>query len=204
MLPFSNAADNNKDAILEKLLTVFSGTRHVLEIGSGTGQHAVHFAPRLPHLVWQPSDLSPNLGGLTARLTAAAIQNINQPLEIDVASPNWPFPAAFAPDAIDAIYTANSLHIMSMAHVEAFFERVGETLGNGGVLCVYGPVRYDGAFTTQSNETFDAQLKVRNPASGIRDFEILDRLANAFGLCLTHDHAMPANNQLLVWKRCGS
>lgn len=201
MLPFSNAADNNKDAILEELVVAFSDARHVLEIGSGTGQHAVHFAPRLPHLVWQPSDLAPNLDGVNARLAEVAIPNLKQPLEIDVANPPWPLPAASAPNAIDGIYTANSLHIMSMAHVEAFFERTGETLAAGGVLCVYGPVKYEGAFTTSSNEAFDAQLKTWDPISGVRDFEVLDSLANAIGLSLTRDHAMPANNQLLVWKR---
>lgn len=204
VLPFSKAADNNKTVILEWLTEAFASSRHVLEIGSGTGQHAVHFAGQLPHLIWQTSDLGPNLDGISARLKEEGPANALAPLELDVASAPWPLPAMISPDAIDGIFTANTLHIMSMAHVECFFERVGEVLKTGGTLCVYGPMKYGGAFTTPSNEAFDAQLKSWDQVSGIRDFEVLDGLAQNIGLELAHDHAMPANNQLLIWTRTGS
>jgi len=201
LLPFSKAADNNKTAILEKLKGAFSASRHILEIGSGTGQHAVYFASHLPYLTWQTSDLAANLDGIRARLEVDGPANALLPLELDVAIGPWSLQETNTPDAIDGIFTANTLHIMSIAHVEAFFARVGEVLKPGGVVCIYGPMKYGGAFTTPSNEAFDLQLKSWNPVSGIRDFEVLDSFARAIGLELSHDHAMPANNQLVVWNR---
>jgi cyclopropane fatty-acyl-phospholipid synthase-like methyltransferase len=201
MLPFSPAADRNKDVILEKLTGVFRNNRRILEIGSGNGQHAVHVTNALPHLVWQCSDLEENVAGISARLDAEGNERTPAPLVIDVATPPRPVPAADSPDAFDGLFTANTLHIMSFAHVEAFFARTGELLGQGGLLCVYGPLKYGGRFTSESNEAFDAQLKSWNPVSGIRDFEALDDLADKAGLSFETDHPMPANNQLVVWQR---
>lgn len=201
MLPFAPSAERNKDAILAAVGPYLAGCRHVLEIGSGTGQHAVHMTQALPHLVWQCSDLPGAVAGIAARLESEGNARTPPPLALDVAAPPWPLPASDAPDALDAVFTANTLHIMSFAHVGQLFARVGEVLAPGGVCCVYGPMKYDGAFTTQSNAAFDAQLKDGNPESGIRDFEALDALAKNEGLALADDMAMPANNRLIVWRR---
>lgn len=203
MLPFAPSAERNKDAILAALRPRLAHRRRVLEIGSGTGQHAVHMTAALPQLVWQCSELPGAALGVAARLEAEGTERTPPPLALDVAAPPWPLPAAEAPDAFDAIFTANTLHIMSFAHVGQFFARVGEVLAPGGLCCVYGPMKYGGAFTTRSNAEFDAQLRARDPLSGIRDFEALDELAQAQGLTLLEDLAMPANNQLLIWRRTG-
>ncbi|MBO6755419.1 MAG: DUF938 domain-containing protein [Roseibium sp.] len=201
MRPFNPAADRNKAVILERLVTVFAPMRRVLEIGSGTGQHAVHFAASLPHLQWQPSDLARTIADMDLWLSEANLPNVAEPLSLDVTNGPWPLPEPNSANAFDGIYTANTLHIISKAHVAAFFVRVGEILKPGGRLVVYGPFKYDGTFTTPSNEAFDGQLKTRDPVSGIRDFEWVDEMARAEGLEIFQDHAMPANNQLLVWER---
>lgn len=203
MLPFAPSAERNKDAILAALRPHLAHCRRVLEIGSGTGQHAVHMTAALPQLVWQCSELPGAIPGIVARLESEGTARTPPPLALDVAAPPWPLPAADAPDAFDAIFTANTLHIMSFAHVGQFFARVGEVLAPGGLCCVYGPMKYGGSFTTRSNAEFDAQLRARDPLSGIRDFEALDELAQAQGLTLLDDLAMPANNQLLIWRRAG-
>lgn len=173
----------------------FARARRVLEIGSGTGQHAVFFARALPHLLWQPSDRTEWLATLRARIAGEGPANLAAPIELDVSMAPWPIVSA------DAIFSANTLHIMAWHDVEAFFAGAGRTLAEGAhrTLAVYGPFKYRGAFTTPSNAAFDASLKARNPASGIRDFEAVDALARARGFALSADHAMPANNQLLVW-----
>ena len=192
-LPFSEACERNKGPILEVLRAAFAPCRAVLEIGAGTGQHAVHFASHLTHLAWQPTDRAEYLAGLAARVAAEGPGNLRAPFEFDVARP-VPLPGTF-----DAIFSANTLHIMSWPEVEAFFAFAGRALGPGGTLAVYGPFRYRGRFTTESNEHFDRALRERDPASGIRDFEAVDALAAAQGFVLTADYAMPANNQLIVW-----
>ncbi|MEP0235392.1 DUF938 domain-containing protein [Roseibium sp.] len=203
MLPFSAAAENNKRPILEKLKDAFSEATRVLEIASGTGQHAVFFAENLPHLDWRPSDLDEHLPAIDQRIVQAdaELANLLAPIELDMSDLPWPVSASDYEDAYDGIYSANSLHIVSWDLVETFFEGVGETLAPGGVLCIYGPFKYEGAFTTPSNETFDKSLRDRNAESGIRDFEAVNELAEKVGLKLAADHPMPANNQLLVWKR---
>jgi SAM-dependent methyltransferase len=203
VIPFAPSAERNKDAILAALRPHLAHRRRVLEIGSGTGQHAVHMTQALPQLVWQCSDLPGAIPGIAARLEAEGTERTPPPLTLDVAAPPWPLPAAEAPDAFDAIFTANTLHIMSFAHIGQFFARIGEILAPGGLCCVYGPMKYGGAFTTESNAEFDRQLRARDPQSGIRDFEALDALAQAQGLVLLEDIAMPANNQLLIWRRTG-
>jgi cyclopropane fatty-acyl-phospholipid synthase-like methyltransferase len=201
MLTSSEACERNKGPILDVLRLEFAASHRVLEIGSGTGQHAVHFATHLPHLTWQPSELQENLPQLIERLRVEGAANLAAPIALDVREEPWPGVAA------DAIFSANTLHIMSWADVQQFFRGAGAVLsgalaaGNDAVLCVYGPFRYDGRHTSASNAEFDAYLKARDPRSGIRDFEALERLAQAQGLELAADHAMPANNRTLVWRR---
>ena len=196
MLPFSEACERNKDPILAVLREAFEGASQVLEVGSGTGQHAVHFARHLPWLAWQPTDRRDHLPALAARIREEGPANLLAPLELDVLSPG-PLRAA----RTDAVFSANTLHIMSWEAVEAFLGLVGQVLHPGGVLAIYGPFRYAGRFTSDSNAEFDAWLRDRDPGSGIRDAQDVDRLAAAQGFTLTADHAMPANNQLRVWRR---
>lgn len=194
MLAFSDACERNKDPILKILTVAFAGSRRVLEIGSGTGQHAVHFARHLPHLAWQPTDMDENLPGLAQRVRLEGPPNLLAPLELDVRGARWPA------GPFDAVFSANTLHIMDWESVRHFFRGVGAML-SAGVLCVYGPFRYGGRYTTESNAAFDRTLRARDPASGLRDFEAVNELAAEQGLALTADHAMPANNQTLVWKK---
>jgi SAM-dependent methyltransferase len=195
LLPYSDACERNKGPILEVLRTAFAGCRRVVEIGSGTGQHAVHFARHLTHLQWQPTDRAEHLPGLAARIVAEGPPNLASPVELDVLQQPWPAVRG------DAVFTANTLHIMSWPAVEALFRGLPGVLEPGGVLAVYGPFKYGGRFTTDSNAAFDAMLRERDPQSGLRDFEAVNALAEALGLALVADHAMPANNQLLVWRR---
>jgi SAM-dependent methyltransferase len=194
MLPFSEACERNKEPILGVLGESFAELSTVLEIGSGTGQHAVHFARRLPHLDWQPTDRVENLPALAARVALDGPPNLRSPVELDVTWLSWPFVAA------DAVFSANTLHIMSWDEVQSFFAGVGRTLGRGGLLAVYGPFRYAGCYTSASNEAFDHSLRERHPQGGIRDFEAVHELAVAEGLRLIADNPMPANNQLLLWQ----
>ena len=200
-LPFSEACERNKGPILEVLrrwLGESSGL--VVEIGSGTGQHAVHFARHLQQLSWQPTETPGNLAGLNARVGVEGPCNLLPPLELDVVQHDWPCVA----DGADAVFTANTLHIMSWPEVQALFRGVGRVLRDEGLLIVYGPFRYGGQYTSYSNASFDEALRSRDPASGIRDFEALDALAVQQGLSLVADEAMPANNQTLVWRKTGA
>jgi SAM-dependent methyltransferase len=194
-LPFSAASERNKDPILKILGDAFRECREVLEIGSGTGQHAVYFARNLSHLIWQPTDLAESIPGLKARIEVEGPSNLKMPIVLDVRSDPWPV------ESVDGVFSANTLHIMNWDCVGHFFRGVGQVLKPGGTLCVYGPFRYEGRFTTDSNAAFDRDLKARDPASGIRDFEAVNALAAKQGLKLIADHAMPANNQTLVWRR---
>jgi SAM-dependent methyltransferase len=198
-LPFSEACERNKDPILEVLAHWLRKTAGiVLEIGSGTGQHAVHFARHLPHLSWQPTEQLENLTMLAARIAVEGPANLLAPVELDVGTARWPCDA----DSVDAVFTANTLHIMSWPLVQGLLQGVGRVLRDDGVLVTYGPFRYGGQFTSHSNHAFDEMLRQRDPASGIRDFEAVDALAVAQGMRLVEDCAMPANNQTLVWRRC--
>lgn len=195
--PYAPSCDRNRDPILQVLQRQFAGRRRVLEIGSGTGQHAVYFAAALPQLTWQCSERAEHLPGIAQWLEAAALPNTPPALALDVREGPWPR------DGYDAVFTANTLHIMGWDAVQAFFAGVGPLLANSadGVLAVYGPFNDGGAFTSDSNRAFDAWLKARDPASGIRDAEAVDALAQAQGLVLQEDVAMPANNRCLVWRR---
>ena len=195
MKPFSEASENNREPILAILHQAFAQVRTVLEIGSGTGQHAVHFARNLPNLSWQTSDLAENHAGIFQWLEEAALANAHPPLLLDVNVQPWPV----AP--VEGVFTANTLHIISWPEVLKLLEGVGQVLLPGGVLCVYGPFNYAGQFTAPSNERFDAWLKARDPASGVRDFEALCAVAEQQGLLLEMDHPMPVNNRTLVFRK---
>lgn len=194
-LPFSQACENNKGPILDVLRRHLQTSATLLEIGGGTGQHAVHFASEFPTLHWQSSDVPENVAQLNLRIGVAGLPNLPLALPLDVNETCWPG------EIVDAIFSANSLHIMSQNSVRNFFSGVGRCLQSGGLLLVYGPFKYNGSFTTESNAQFECWLKGRNPESGVRDFEWVNELATAQGLDLLEDNGMPANNQLLVWKR---
>ncbi|MBX3663572.1 MAG: DUF938 domain-containing protein [Burkholderiales bacterium] len=193
--PWSEACERNRGPILEVLREAFAGATRVLEIGAGTGQHAVFFAAALPHLEWQPSDRPEHLPGIAAWREHEGSSNLRPPLALDVDDARWPV------GSCDALFSANTLHIMGWPSVENFFRGAGRVLQPGGVLAVYGPFRYGGRHTAPSNAQFDAYLRARDPQSGIRDFEAVDALAAAQGFKLTGDHAMPANNRTLLWRR---
>lgn len=195
MLAVSEACERNKGPILAVLEGELAASRSVLEIGSGTGQHAVHFARHLPHLSWQPTEVGAELGPLAERIRLEGTPNLRPAMALDVRVHPWPV------GRVEAVFSANTLHIMAWDAVEHFFRGIGTVLAVAGVLCVYGPFRYRGAYTSASNAEFDRFLRRRDPSSGIRDFEALERLAAAVGLELAADHAMPANNQTLVWRR---
>ena len=194
-LPYSEACERNRHSILGVLRTAFADRHRVLEIGAGTGQHAVHFARHLPWLAWLPTDRREYLAGLAARVASEGPPNLAPPVELDVLAAPWPRFES------DAAFSANTLHIMSWRAVQSLFAGVGSMLPAGGVLAVYGPFHYGGRATSDSNAAFDAMLRERDPGSGVRDFEAVDALAQAAGLALQADHAMPANNRLLVWRR---
>ncbi|MDO6442207.1 DUF938 domain-containing protein [Marinobacter sp. 2_MG-2023] len=194
--PFSQACENNKQVILEKLATVFSQPGTVLEIGTGTGQHAVHFAGNLSHLTWQPSDHPSNYQLCEPWLTEARLPNINKPLALDVSVEEWQLPR------INGVFSANTSHIMSWPEVEAMFRGVSANLQPNEAFCLYGPFNYNGQFTSASNQQFDAHLRQQNPAMGIRDMNDLKRISNENKLFLESDFEMPANNRLLVWRKC--
>jgi len=193
--PFSESCVQNRDPILAVLSNAFADRRHVLEIGSGTGQHAVDFSAAMPHLRWQTSDVVAHHAGIQMWLDEAALPNVLPPIELDVRQQAW------HAGRYDAIFSANTLHIMGWPEVELFFEGVGQILEPAGVLAVYGPFNYNGAFTSESNARFDVWLKSRDPVSGVRDFEAVNALAQAQDLILQQDIAMPANNRTLVWRR---
>jgi SAM-dependent methyltransferase len=194
MFTVSEACERNKGPILAVLRQELEGCRRVLEVGSGTGQHAVYFTAALAQLLWQPSELAENLPALAERKRLEGGTNLRPPLVLDVQSDPWPV----AP--VEAVFTANTLHIMGWSAVREFFRGAAAVLEPPGVLCVYGPFRFAGTHTSASNAAFDDYLRARDPLSGVRDFEALDALAQAHGLAFTANHAMPANNRTLVWR----
>ena len=193
--PFSQACDNNQQAILAILERVFAQAQQVLEIGSGTGQHASYFAPRLPQLIWQTSDQAEYHPGINAWLDDASATNLRRPLVLNVDMPEWPIAK------VDAVFSANTCHIMGWASVVNMFSHLADVLTAGGTLAIYGPFNYEGEFTSPSNANFDQWLKQRGAQQGIRDFEAVNKLASAAGMTLLEDNAMPANNRLLVWRK---
>ncbi len=195
MKPFAESCEQNKDPILEVLSEQLEGASRVLEIASGTGQHAVYFARHLPHLHWQTSDVPENHDGIQQWIDEAGLANLAPPLELDVSQADWP------ELEVDAVFSANSVHIMSWFCVEKMFAGVARVLKTQGFLCLYGPFNYNGRFTSKSNVEFDRWLRARDPQSGIRDFEKLLELGRQHELRLVHDYEMPANNRLLVWQK---
>ena len=194
MKQYSAACDQNKDPILKVIKPLLLNAKSVLEVGSGTGQHCVYFAKELPHLTWQASDQSMYLPSVSAWIDDAKLTNTPKALKLNV-DLDWP------EDKYQAIYSANTVHIMSWEMVLNFFKGVGQVLDKGGVFILYGPFNYQGQYTSQSNANFDLLLKDNNPLSAIRDFEALNQLAQKVGLSLVNDFAMPANNRILCWEK---
>ena len=198
--PYSAASERNREPILAVLREHVADRRRVLEIGSGTGQHAVHFAGALPHLTWQTSDLPENHEGIGLWLDEAALPNVLPPLALDVRGP-WPPLSPPRQRGYDAVFTANTLHIMSWPEVEALFAGLPAVLGDDAKLAIYGPFNYGGEFTSPSNAQFNVTLKGWGAHMAIRDFEKVDALARGIGFKLIEDRGMPANNRCLVWGR---
>ena len=194
-IAFSSAAERNQQPILEHLQTLFPQQGTVLEIGSGTGQHAVFFTANMPGLSWQPSDRLENLAGLENRFSAEANERILPLLQLDVLHDPWP-ECAYA-----GAYSANTAHIMSWDAVVAMFTGVAIHLQSGARFCLYGPFNIDNCFTSESNAQFDAGLRAKDPQMGIRDMAAIESLANLHQMQLEHKLAMPANNLILVFKR---
>jgi SAM-dependent methyltransferase len=190
--PYAESAEQNKHVIYDVIKPYLNGD--VLEIGSGTGQHAVFFASQSPTVSWQASDLKPSLPGIEAWIEESGRGNLLAPIALDVLG-DWPG------RVYDMVYSANCFHIMSESAVIACIAGVGRCLRAGGVFAVYGPFNYQGRYTSESNARFDGMLRSRDPASGIRDFEWLDGLARSAGLELAADVPMPANNRILIWQK---
>jgi len=193
-LPFSQACENNKSPILERLSRVFDEPGTVLEVGTGTGQHAVHFAKALPHVRWQPSDHPNAVDTCRPRLALASLPNLQPVIALDVATVPWP--------VLDFTwaYSANTAHIMAWHEVEQMFRQIGERLPENGAFCLYGPFNHQGRFSSESNRQFDQHLRARARHMGIRDQDDVQALAKSVGLSLSDNHAMPANNRLLVFR----
>lgn len=195
MKPFSNSSERNQAEICSALEDLLEDKKHVLEIGSGTGQHAVYFAERLPHIIWQTSDQDENHDGIQQWLDEANLENTRPPVSLDVSQKQWP------DIQCDCLYSANVVHIVSWENVVDYFDNGAKLLPENGLFILYGPFNYEGQFTSQSNADFDEWLKSENAQSGIRDFEALDELANRNALFLKHDIVMAANNRILCWEK---
>jgi cyclopropane fatty-acyl-phospholipid synthase-like methyltransferase len=191
---FSEACERNREPILAVLETALADKKKVLEIGSGTGQHAVYFARHLPHLSWQTSDLQNNHASIAAWQEEAGLSNVLPPFELNVGG-EWP------EQAFDAVFTANTCHIMAWPEVVAMFAGVSRALAVGGLFILYGPFNYGGQFTSPSNQRFNEYLLAQAPHMGIRDFEEIQRLAEKEHMTLLSDHEMPANNRLLIFSK---
>jgi cyclopropane fatty-acyl-phospholipid synthase-like methyltransferase len=191
--PFSESCVQNRVPIQQVLQQYVDARKTVLEIGSGTGQHAVYFAEAFPQLLWQTSDLAEHHAGIQAWLTDSQLPNVLPPLHLDCLG-DWP------QQQFDLLYTANTLHIMSQRAVEAMFASIGDCMHTHSILLIYGPFNYQNQYTSESSARFDNWLKQRDPQSGIKNFEWVQDIAAKSGLECIQDHAMPANNRVLVWK----
>jgi SAM-dependent methyltransferase len=190
---FAPSFEGNKDYILPVLREVLPSRGLVLEAGSGTGQHAAFFAAHFPRLDWQPTDLAANLPSIAAWREEAALPNLRAPLELDLLSERWPVGSA------QAVVCINTVHIVAWPGVENLFAGAGRVLEPGGVMYVYGAYRYSTRPLEPSNEKFDEWLKARDPASGVRDFEAVNVLAERNCLRLREDRAMHGNNRSIWW-----
>ena len=192
--PVSEACFRNQKPIAEALISYLSEVEFLLEIGSGTGQHAVYCAARLPHIRWQPSDLLAAHQGMNMWLNEANLPNILPPLVLDVEQ-LWPI------EQVDAIFTANTIHYVPWKTVVALFEGAARILSSDGLLLIYGPFNEHGQFTSEGNASLDAWVKSSvNPQAGIKDLDQLKMLAAKLGLQLKDNREMPANNRLLVFR----
>ena len=195
MKPYSESCDENREPILSVIAPLLQDCSSVLEIGSGTGQHAVYFAEKLPHLIWHTSDCIEYHGGINSWLDEAGLENTRAPVELNVSTSRWPR------QQFDAVFSANTAHIMHWPDVVAMFAGVGSILPAGGRFLLYGPFNYNNRYTSTSNARFDDWLKSRDPRSGIRNFEDLDRLSREAGMQLREDFSMPVNNRILYWEK---
>lgn len=193
--PYSESCDQNRDHILSIISPLFSSCKNVLEIGSGTGQHAIYFAERMPQLKWYTSDCQDYHAGINSWLSESGLKNIEKPFELNVSTSKWPTMN------VDAIFTANSVHIMSNEDVTNLIKGVGALLKSKGSFVIYGPFNYKGKYTSESNQRFDQWLKERNPLSCIKHFEEMVEQANNNGMSLSTDYEMPANNRILHFTR---
>lgn len=204
--PFSESCEQNKDAILAVLIKAFANSKHIIEIGSGTGQHAAYFGKKMPHLHWQSSDVLENHAGINAwinettlnktKLNETTLPNIFSPIDLNVSNCAW-----HELNMYDGVFSANTVHIMHWNNVVDMFAGIEKILLANGIFCLYGPFNYHKNYTSPSNEQFDKWLKSRDPKSGIKDFEALNELAIATHLKLLDDIEMPENNRILLWEK---
>jgi len=195
MKQHSPSCERNKEPILAVFREIFTVPGLVLEIGSGSGQHAVHFARGLPHMEWQPTDTAENLPSISAWRAEAGLPNLREPLVLDLFADDWPV------KEVQAVVCINTIHIVSWSGVERLFSGAGRILLPGATMYVYGPYRYADRPLEPSNEDFDRWLKARDPVSGVRLFKDVNRLAEQNGFVLAGDRAMPANNRSIWWQR---
>ena len=193
--PYSPAVDRNKGPIFEVLKEYLMDGNNLLEIGSGTGQHAVFFAEKFPGLTWVTTDVRENLAGIKEWINEANLKNIKGPEELKIGTDDFP------QKPFDYVFTANTLHIMSWKEGKTLFKLLGKRLREGSLTFFYGPFNKEGKYTSQGNEEFDRSLKERDPRSGIRNFEDVVKAMKSFGFKLLKDHEMPSNNRLLVFER---
>lgn len=205
-LPFSQACENNKKPILKVLKQELDDYHYVFEVGSGTGQHSVYFAPRLSHLQWQTSDVINNHRVIKGWHNKYSAPNLYAPLAFDLTTDDIPKPLDYKGSQkgnlpYDSIFTANTLHIIDWRLVERLFELVGGALPINGKFIIYGPFNKNGEYSSNSNRQFDKQLREWDASSGIRDKEDVVALAKQHQLTLEKQYKMPANNEILVFRR---
>ncbi|WP_296405949.1 DUF938 domain-containing protein [Psychrobacter sp.] len=205
-LPFSQACENNKKLILEVLNQELLDYHHVFEVGSGTGQHSIYFAPRLPHLQWQTSDVINNHRVILGWYNKYPASNLHAPLAFDLTTDDIPKPLYYTDNQkgnlpYDSIFTANTLHIIAWPLVKKLFDLAGNALPLNGKLIIYGPFNENGQYSSNSNQQFDKQLRQRDSNSGIRNKEDVIALAQKHQLILKKQYKMPANNEILVFKK---
>ena len=193
--PFSESCERNKGPIFDIIAPLLANKSSLLEVGSGTGQHAVYFGEKFNHLRWQTSDRTENHGAINQWLDDAKLDNVLPPLSLDVIQDPWP------ECMFDAVFSANTAHIMPWEAVEAMVTGIGQVLNTSGVFMLYGPFNYNGQFTSESNVRFEQWLKAQAKHQGIRDFEAVNQLAGNAGLQLLNDFSMPANNRIVVWQK---
>lgn len=193
--PCAAASLRNAAPIAGVLSHEFHHCSTVFEIGSGTGQHAIEFAGRFDHLEWHTSDLRPNHDGIREWIAYSGLANIREPIAFDALTADRP------KQLFDAVYSANTAHIMSHAAALRMVDLAGRMLTDGGTFCLYGPFRRNGRFNTESNAAFDASLRARNPEMGLRDLEELQERAAQSGMFLSRVYAMPSNNLCVVWRK---